>query len=302
MAILAHLVQTVSNLPTDASALQSAISALEIKIKTLESSSVPWERSLPWFTGMVAFGVAMELWVIWRDRRDGMQAWGRGIIRPPDRPSIWRFVVEIVSVLFVTGGIVCELWAGVEITSINGTLRNKSAELRSKSDQLLALVTQEAGDAATSAKTAREEALLLGPREKLLVGERRQKLVDTLQPYCGQKIVVHRSTFLGAVNGVPSPSALSTSAEQDGLVKSLVSVLGDAHWKPETPVSSGFTKGFGMHVSVLNPSRATCKAATVLIRGLRKVPLEATDNSACNGSSAKTSSEEGTILLIVEPK
>ncbi len=47
-----------------------------------------------------------------------------------------------------------ELWAGIAITSINGTLRSKSAELRSKSDQLLALITQEAGDAKSSASLA----------------------------------------------------------------------------------------------------------------------------------------------------
>lgn len=95
----------------------------------------------------------MELRVIW-DRRDGMAAWRRGIIRPPDRPSLKTFIVEIVSVVFITGGIVGELWAGVEVTSINGRLRSKSAELRSKSDQLLALVTQEAGNAKASAEGA----------------------------------------------------------------------------------------------------------------------------------------------------
>src|SRR5271166_3756939 len=99
MAIFAYLAQTASNLPTDASALQSAISALESEIKTLESSSVPWEGSLPWFTGVVALGVAMELWVIWRERCDDMEAWRRGIIRPPDRPSLGKFLVEVVSVL-----------------------------------------------------------------------------------------------------------------------------------------------------------------------------------------------------------
>jgi hypothetical protein len=60
--------------------------------------------------------------------------------------------------LLITGGIVGELWIGVSITSINGVLRGKSAELRSRSNQLLALVTQEAGDAATSARIAHDEA------------------------------------------------------------------------------------------------------------------------------------------------
>lgn len=158
MATFAHLIQSASSLPTDASALQSAISALERDIRTLESSSVPWERTLPWFTAVVAFGVVMELWVIWRERRDEMQAWGRGIVRPPDRPSIKKFIVEIVSVLLITGGIVGELWAGVRITNINGSLRSKGAELRSKSDQLVALLNVEAGNAQQVAGKANERA------------------------------------------------------------------------------------------------------------------------------------------------
>jgi hypothetical protein len=153
MAILAHLIQSASSLPTDASALESAISALERDIRTLENSSVPSERALPWFTAIIAIGVALELWVIWRDRADDMHVWRRGVICwPPDRPSTKKFIVEIVSVLFVTGGIVGELWAGVKITQINGSLRSKGAELRSKSDQLLTLVTQEAGTAKVSAE------------------------------------------------------------------------------------------------------------------------------------------------------
>ena len=157
--IFAHLIQTASSLPSDASALKSAISALESEINALESSSVPWEQSLKWFTASVAFGVAMELWIIWRERQDGLEAWARGIIRPPDRPSVWRFVVEVASVLFIVAGIVGELWVGVAITSINGRLRTKGAELRSKSDQLLALVIQQAGDAQTSAEGAASAAI-----------------------------------------------------------------------------------------------------------------------------------------------
>jgi hypothetical protein len=113
--IFALLLQAASTLPTDASALESAISALESEIKTLESSSVPLEHRLPWFTGIVALGVAMELWVIWRERRDDTVAWRRGVIRSPDRPSTLKFVVELASVLLITGGIVGELWIPYDV-------------------------------------------------------------------------------------------------------------------------------------------------------------------------------------------
>jgi hypothetical protein len=174
--IFIHLIQSASSLPTDASALESSISALERDIKALETSSLPLEHLLPWFTGVVALGVAMELWVIWREWRDDMEAWGRGIIRPPERPWTAKFLVEIVSVVLITAGILGELWAGVSINHINGQLRGKSAELRSESDQMLALVTQEAGDAKNSATTAHKEADAAG----VVAGNAQRKAGDAL--------------------------------------------------------------------------------------------------------------------------
>jgi hypothetical protein len=161
MVTVALLIQIASTAPTDVSALKSAISALESKIAALESASVPWEHRLPWFTGVVALGVAMELWVLWHDRREDMHLWRRGTVCwPPEKPWLTKYIVELVSILLITGGIVAELWAGARITEINGSLRSIGAELRSKSDQLLALVTQEAGDAQTSAKGAADAASL----------------------------------------------------------------------------------------------------------------------------------------------
>jgi len=54
----------------------------------------------------------------------------------------------------VTLGIAGELWVGASIALINGKLRTKNEELRSKSGQLIALLTEEAGDAKTSAEDA----------------------------------------------------------------------------------------------------------------------------------------------------
>jgi hypothetical protein len=170
--IFAYLIQAASNLPTNVSALQGAIpvlesqiSALESEIKALENSSVPWEHKLPWFTGIVAFGVAMELLVIWHDYREESKAWRRGTIRPPDRPSAVKLLVEVVSVVFITAGIVGELWVGLKITSINGAIRAKSAALqsqsaalRSKNEQLVRLLSVEAGDAEKDAGDANQRA------------------------------------------------------------------------------------------------------------------------------------------------
>jgi len=152
--IFAHLVQSASNLPTAASALESAISALERDIKALESSSLLWENLLPWFTALVAVGVAMEFWVISRERRDDIEAWKRATILPPERPSTAKFVIELVSLVLITGGIVGELGIGITITSINGKLRTMNAELRDKGDQLVGLLHVEASIAEQNAAAA----------------------------------------------------------------------------------------------------------------------------------------------------
>jgi hypothetical protein len=54
----AYLISIASALPADASALESALSALVNEITTLESRSQFWEKSLPWFTGLVVLGLA----------------------------------------------------------------------------------------------------------------------------------------------------------------------------------------------------------------------------------------------------
>jgi hypothetical protein len=74
-------------------------------------------------------------------------------VRSPSRPSKAKLGVELASALLIALGIAGELGVGIEIASINTTLRGKSAELRSKnaelrsdSVQLLALVNKEAED------------------------------------------------------------------------------------------------------------------------------------------------------------
>ncbi len=237
MVIFAHLIQTASSLPTDASALESSISALESSIsalesevKALESSSVPWEYSVWVFTFWVVVGVVMELWVIWHEYGDDMEAWALahfGVFRSPDRPSTAKLVVEIVSVSLIALGVAGELGVGIKITSINGQIRGKSAELRSKStelrsksDQLLALVTQQAGDAKDSAKTAREEVDAVGEKAAALMtelgkaeGKLRQlqifalarhisdtdALVGALTPFKGRQVVLR--SYVGDAEG-----------------------------------------------------------------------------------------------------
>jgi hypothetical protein len=148
------LIHIAPTLPTDVSALESSISALErvisaleSEIKALDSSSAPWERWLSWAIAAVVVGLVMEYWVIWRDRRDEWHAFRLGIVRFADRPSLLKYVVELVSVSLVTLGVLAEFGIGIRIASINVDLRGKSAALRGKnsdlrtaSDRLVALL------------------------------------------------------------------------------------------------------------------------------------------------------------------
>jgi hypothetical protein len=159
--IIKHLANLPSACPSDSSslescisALKSSISALETSVKTTEWSSGHWE-TVGWLCAVaVGIGIAGEIVVIVSEHLEGLEDWGRGIIRPPDRPPAWRFWFDIVATLVVLGGVFGEAGATAEVASINSLLRSKTSELRAKSDRLLAVITEEAGDAATSAHKA----------------------------------------------------------------------------------------------------------------------------------------------------
>ena len=166
--IIQHLASASSALPTDAStleasisALKSSISALESSLKTSEGSSGRWE-TLAWSCAFaVGIGIVGELVVIISEYRDDLHDWRRGAVFwvwgkvcPPDRPPQWRFWFDIVATVLVLVGVFGEAGASMQLASINSQLRSTTSLLRAKSDQLLALVTLEAGSAASSAERA----------------------------------------------------------------------------------------------------------------------------------------------------
>jgi len=163
--MIQHLATSASSLPTDAStldasisALKSCISALESSIKTFEGVSGFWEH-VAWSCAFaVGVGIVGEVVVIVHDFLEDRMAWRRGIVRPPDHPTVWIFLFDIAATLLVLAGVFGEAGASMKLASINSQLRSKTLELRGKSDQLLSLVTQEAGSAASSAERANAAA------------------------------------------------------------------------------------------------------------------------------------------------
>jgi hypothetical protein len=185
IVIFAHLIQAASSLPTDASALEGSISALESEIRALESSSVPLEYRLLWLNALVFVGVALEFWVIWREYRDERVAWRRATVRSPEKPSIKKLLIEFLGVLLIAGGIAGELAIGIRITSINGQLRTMNAELRTKSDHLVALLDQETEG--LKAENLRLEAII-APRSLSL--DQQGWIADALRKFQGHGVLV----------------------------------------------------------------------------------------------------------------
>lgn len=159
--IIAQIISTVANLPEGASALQSSISALEIEIAKLDKSSEGLEWWLAGFTLAVLIGVALEIFVVKHDHDEEMEAWHLCELIPK-KPSLKKLKLEVASVVLVVLGIFGELAIGLWISHISGRLREKNGLLRSASDQLLALVTQQAGSAEHSAASAEASVKAVG--------------------------------------------------------------------------------------------------------------------------------------------
>lgn len=303
--IFAHLIQSASNLPTDASALESsisalesAISALESDIKILESSSVFWEHSVWVFTFLVVVGVAMELRVIRHEYRDDMEAWALahfGVLRSPGRPSITKFSVEVGSVLLITIGIMGELGIGVKIASINGVLRGKSAELRSKnaelqnkSDQLLALVTTKAAQLRKKAAEIEERVVW-----RRLSSDQQSLMTKQLKPFAGRSVLIQFN--IG-------------DTESNAFAITIASALLGAHWKVNQPYGGQFLGGIakpvekissnlntGVHVGQFgNP--ASSKA---LVEELNKLGFDAFEDHSFDAAPREVSRD---IFVVVDPR
>ena len=169
VAIMQNLAAFSSASPTDASALdasisalKNSISALESSLKTLEVASTPWEWVVIVSSFVVFVGIIGEVVVIISEDRENKHEWARGIFLTPDRAPRWRFWLDIIATIIVLLGILGEAWGSLELASINSKLRSTTSLLRAKSDQLLAVITQEAGSAALSAQHAQGSADVAG--------------------------------------------------------------------------------------------------------------------------------------------
>jgi hypothetical protein len=257
----ALLTQAASNLPSDASALERSISALESCISALDSTAESLGNSAaslePWswvFTALVAVGVAMEFWVIWHEHREDTETWALtffGVHRTL-RPHFGRLIAEYISVALVAGGIIGELVVGIKIASFNtqwrvvdSQLRSKNAELRGKSDQLVALL----GKAAEDERLARVE-IEASVAWRSLSRDDKKNIGDALRRF--PETVVYPEYERGDV-------------EASAFVADIASALAAASWTVHPP-------GEMVNRSFPNSSTFTPTSGPLLLTGVRIEP------------------------------
>jgi hypothetical protein len=230
-----------------------------------------------------------------------------------DTQPVWVKVIGHIGLILVVVGVVGEWRYG--------------AKFEHTQRHLLKAARDEANDAAASAQTAHEElnavrkeadalkidlasaskelsavefrTLLLDKREKLLVGQRRQRLLDALKPFAGQKVDVRRMAILTRLINGPNPTS-STLEERDGLARSLIGVLNEVDWNAPKVLSNrtSVLPGDGVSVHLFpNAPLSTLKAAGVLIKALGKVPL-ATSGPTSDLTTAEEP-DKGAIILVV---
>src|ERR1019366_5802451 len=229
------------------SALDKTLATIESQISGIEQYVDSLEKWL-WLSSLaVIIGVALEVYFVVNQYREEREAWGRGFVRPPDRPSPWLLAVEVASIILVVAGIVGELGIGI-LSS------NSNAKLRTLNNSRLDLVRQQATDAVTqagdakqsatqardaaasavsSAASARKEADsfekdIASSKEQLLMMSARYKLIrkgeaefiKAIEAFPGQQVELQLCRAL-----------VDTDNETGALYQSLVDLLSKAKWE-----------------------------------------------------------------------
>jgi hypothetical protein len=284
--------QNASALDASISALQSSISVLDNSIKSLEGASTPWEVLAIVSSFVVGVGIVGEVIVIVSEDNDNRLDWSRGIVRPPDRSPRWRFWFDIAATVIVLLGVLGEAWGSTELSSINSQLRSKTSELRARSEQLLAIVTREAGDAVTSVNTVERKASniqtrldnassqlasmedavrLQGPRWKLLE-DGKIDFIAALKPFAGQKALIAYCPANGA-----SPEAIRLT--QDIMEYLSATVPNSAGWIAAMTATGNCGEGSSLSGIEIHASRSggrqVVRAAWALTDALNKLKISA---------------------------
>jgi hypothetical protein len=252
---------------------ESALRTLIANLEAYRSSGHWW---LEFCTALVAIGVLFEvIFVIW-EYVDELHDFRRGVVHPPERPNILLFALGLLGAGLVAIGVAGEIRFESRIESTETCIRKAN-------ESLFLLLSKEAGDAATSAKTAHDEADAVkqetdeltirlgiaakqlgmleqdirtqGPRWRLLK-KAAPELTKQLSPFAGQRVRLFVCGRLGTQDGA------KWKVEHGGLEYL------DRGCSP----GGGQPLGQGMMVFVnKQASQVTREAATALGEGFAKV-------------------------------
>ena len=128
-------------------------SELRALLNNLEASRLPLHNELHYFTWLVIVGLAIDLIVIlkefWDDWKEYVHAQTCGYL--PTRPSVVLLAFGFLGTVLIVAGVAGESHVDVKVAKLE-------TDIKTANDQLLGLIIKEAGDAATSAKSAHEAA------------------------------------------------------------------------------------------------------------------------------------------------
>lgn len=126
-------------------------SALKTLLDTLEMSRSSLHGWLDFWTFLVVVGVVLEVFFVVKEHAEELHDFRRGIVHPPERPSMLLLVLGLLGAGLVAIGVAGELYIDVQAGKVETEIR-KANEIR------VSLLSTEAGDAKTSAEGAASAA------------------------------------------------------------------------------------------------------------------------------------------------
>jgi hypothetical protein len=161
-------------------------SALRTLIASNEASRSALHWWLEFWTWWVVAGLPLDVgFVVWEYRED-LHDFRRGIVHPPERPRILLFALGFLGAALVAVGVTGELSVEVKIERVE-------TRIRKANDDLSTLLSKEAGDAATSAKKAHDEADAV-TKEVAIIEERLRKASTQLARLDQRKDLLIKAT------------------------------------------------------------------------------------------------------------
>lgn len=143
--------------------------ALSNELKRLESAWSSLDGWLDLWSSLVVFGVAVELFVLVIEYRHELHEFRRGIVRPPDKPSLslllWGFLGAALVVLGVAGELAVHFKAGKVETDMRGATTSLVAIVNGKAVDANERASANEKEAARFRSEAAELQAVIQPRD-----------------------------------------------------------------------------------------------------------------------------------------